>query len=215
MSYKDISEVPAQVKTHKDIALTLIQANYWAAIYDGVKDDPKIEVPAAVAWKQFELKYQISGDAWSERTVKTEKGTVAVNFAIMKQIAEEEQIVYGIAMRPDDIDTDNEFVRPETVVKSAIKFMKNYGGFNLDHAKDDKSQINSGIVESTIVRAPFKLGEEEVKKGDWFIGVYIPLKEDWEEVKKRGGLSIEGTGKRKTEKADVGKVTLTLTFKGE
>ena len=215
MPYKTLNEVPDSIKIHRSAILTLEQANYWAKMYDGVKDNPDVEVPGALAWKQFELKYQLSGNEWVERTSKSEKGSVSIKVALMKEISEEEQIVYGIAMRPNELDTDKEWLKPETVEKTAIDFMKSYGGFNLDHKKDNEGYVSSRVIESTIVRAPFEFGGEKVLKGDWFIGIHIPDKGDWQEVKKRGGLSIEGTGKRGKAEKSGDKITLTLKIKGE
>jgi len=114
-------------------------------------------------------------------------------------------------MRPNDLDTDREWIKPETVVKAAINFMKAGSSFDIDH---NGKVVKAVAVESAIARAPFKFGKEEVLEGDWFIGVHVPDKDTWNEVKKSGGFSIEGTGVRvKSEKGD--KITLKLKIKGE
>lgn len=67
MPYDDIESIPAQVRTHKGVKLTLAQANNWAKIYDALKNNPKLENPAAVAWTTWEKVYMLKEDKWVSR----------------------------------------------------------------------------------------------------------------------------------------------------
>lgn len=67
MPYASLAEVPAQVATHDDIPLTLAQANWVAEVADAVEAEDGAEEPWAVAWAQFEEKYEVCDGAWVEK----------------------------------------------------------------------------------------------------------------------------------------------------
>jgi len=75
MPWDSIENVPANVRTHKGVKLTLAQANRWAQIYDGVKAAGGADNPAAVAWSQWDKEYRISDDgtSWVERERKLQE----------------------------------------------------------------------------------------------------------------------------------------------
>jgi len=67
MPYDTLSEVPAQVATHKDVPLTLAQANWVAAVADAVEAEGGADEPWAVAWARFDETYEVRDGAWVKR----------------------------------------------------------------------------------------------------------------------------------------------------
>ena len=67
MPYANLSEVPPQIATHKDVALTLAQANWVSEVADGVEVDGGADEAWAVAWSRFEQAYEVSDGAWVKR----------------------------------------------------------------------------------------------------------------------------------------------------
>ena len=79
MPYDDIDSVPAQVRTHHGISLTLDQANKWSAIYDAVKGNTDLENPATIAWSQWEKLYTKKAGKWTVRTNDSKISDVVEN----------------------------------------------------------------------------------------------------------------------------------------
>lgn len=64
MPYTTMETVPANIKQHKNVALTLEQVNKWAEIYDSLKNNSDVKEPAAAAWSIWEEIYELKDDAW-------------------------------------------------------------------------------------------------------------------------------------------------------
>lgn len=70
MPWLKLKNVPANVRKHSGVPLTLAQANWVANIADGLEDDPDIDEPWAVAWSRFVKSYRIEGKRWVKRKVQ-------------------------------------------------------------------------------------------------------------------------------------------------
>ncbi len=69
MPWSRIEDVPASVRTHKGVKLSLAQANFWGRVFDGVVASGRDKsTAAAIAWSTFERTYKIEGDRWVRRT---------------------------------------------------------------------------------------------------------------------------------------------------
>lgn len=75
MPYASIDEVPAAIRKHQGIPLTLEQANHWSRIYDSLVGQEGIENPAAVAWGTWTGIYEPNEDrtAWVKKKKKEMK----------------------------------------------------------------------------------------------------------------------------------------------
>jgi len=76
MPWSRLEDVPAQVRKHKDVPLTLEQANWVAEMADALEAEGKVDSPWAVAWAQFEKRYVVRGGRWVRRA--TEGSEVAM-----------------------------------------------------------------------------------------------------------------------------------------
>jgi len=111
---------------------------------------------------------------------------------------DEEQVVYGVLMRPYPyIDRQKEYARPEAVQHAAWKAMRNRAQISLSHRKS-VSKWKAYLCESYIAPLDFELEGKQVKKGDWVIGVKIDDDEIWADTKagKYTGFSIGGWADR-------------------
>jgi len=113
--------------------------------------------------------------------------------------AEEERYVLGIAMEPDEVDTQGDTQSAEEIRKAAFAFMEAYrtggkgGHLGLMHKQivDDKL----ALLESYIQKSDDTIEGEKVKAGTWLIAMRVMDDELWQQVKNGdyGGLSIGGT----------------------
>ncbi len=72
--WNNISEVPATIRTHRGVKLTLEQANRWAEIKDAVKRERrKVMSPEAVAWSIWNREFKVKNDVWVKVKTVDEK----------------------------------------------------------------------------------------------------------------------------------------------
>jgi hypothetical protein len=65
--WSSLEAVPAQVKKHQGVPLTLAQANHVARIADGIKASGGVENEWAAAWAQFTSLYTKQDGAWKRK----------------------------------------------------------------------------------------------------------------------------------------------------
>jgi len=106
-----------------------------------------------------------------------EKLDFEVKFA---SIEPDRQIVYGVVMEPDEVDTHGDITNAEEIEKAAHYFMQESQVMGDSHIK----VAEASPVESYIAPVAFTLGGQEVKKGSWIIGTKIHDQALWEEIKK-------------------------------
>lgn len=101
---------------------------------------------------------------------------------------EELQIAYAEVYAPNLPDSDTEYMDEVTIQKMAHDFMREMGQKNIDKNHNNEIQ-NACVVESFIARK----GDPDFIPGAWVVGVHIPDKELWAQVKKGeiNGFSIE------------------------
>ena len=111
------------------------------------------------------------------------------NSAILKQ-DEEQQLITGVVMEPDTVDTQGDVVSKEEIQKAAYKFLVKSRTIGLQHKK--KGPVD--VVESFIVPEDMTMGGQEVKKGSWLMTVKVTDDKVWQNVKdgKYTGFSIGG-----------------------
>ena len=72
MPWNKLSDVHKTVRTHKGASLTLVQANFWARVYDSVvKTELDRGKAAAIAWSQFEKQFKKTNNKWVSRAKVT------------------------------------------------------------------------------------------------------------------------------------------------
>lgn len=92
---------------------------------------------------------------------------------------EEKRLVYGIVMRPNVVDVHKDIISREELEKTAHYYLANKGVVGDRHSKVAKVEV----VESYIAPVSFKLGDGEVKEGDWVLVTHILDDDLWAKVK--------------------------------
>lgn len=111
--------------------------------------------------------------------------------------ADEKRICYGIALRPDVPDLQNDVYTADEVEKAAHGFMIKSRKADWMHEKT-LPQSDAIPVESYIAPADFEVNGYQIKKGDWIVGMHVPNPDYWQKIKKgeARAFSIRGYGKR-------------------
>jgi hypothetical protein len=105
------------------------------------------------------------------------------------------QIVYGVALRPNVVDSQRDFVRPDEIERAAHGFLLNSRKADLQH-RFVLPLSDAAPVESHIARVD---EPPNVLAGDWVIGMKIFDKRIWQDVVEGriNGFSIKGRGTRR------------------
>lgn len=138
--------------------------------------------------------------SFSKKNEKSDKIFKKVTFTghIIKSV-EDERIVYGEVLVPDEVDAQEHIYSAEEVKKAAHFWMKEFSQMGIMH-KDMLGESQISILESFIAPVSFKFSENEdddtkkVKKGTWLLKVFVEDDEVWEQVKdgELNGFSIGG-----------------------
>lgn len=116
---------------------------------------------------------------------------------LIKADEEEERIVFGVVLEPNEVDAQNDTISEEEIRQAAHKFMEDFGNLGLQH----KEIVNGKLVllETFIAPVPFEVNGEKVKKGSWLFKERVVDNALWAAVKKGDftGFSIGGSAIRK------------------
>ena len=129
---------------------------------------------------------------------------------------DEQRIVFGPVLIPNEPDTDGDVVSAEHIETVAHKFVEEYGNIDLQHSLNNVGKL----VESYILPVDIDTGDGNiVPKGSWMMGVRVTDDDSWEAVKngKLGGFSIMALQKaamKSSEKSQESK-RVTLADLGE
>jgi hypothetical protein len=110
---------------------------------------------------------------------------------------DEKRIVYGVVLRPNVPDLQNDIYNDDEVEKAAHRFM--IASRKADWMHGQTLSHNDAIpVESYIVPADVLTNGYQLKKGDWVVGMHVPNLDYWEKIKKgeARSFSIKGVGRR-------------------
>lgn len=105
------------------------------------------------------------------------------------------RLVTGIVLEPNEVDAHNDYEKPETIRKTAHKFLSNYNKdtkMGLMHSEFD--DIGIELVESYIAPIKLTLNKKNIKKGSWVMTVHVSSDSVWNKVKSGDltGFSIGG-----------------------
>ncbi len=116
-----------------------------------------------------------------------------------KKADAKKQIVYGEVYRPDEKDTDGNWMTANTIEKMAHEFMEDLRLTQIDknHEGDTEDCV---VVESFIARS----GDPDFAEDSWVVGVKVHDDAVWKSIEKGEitGFSIEGRGELIEEKEE-------------
>ena len=133
------------------------------------------------------------------KSIVENKTEFEVKFASMD---EDLQIVYGIALEPDETDSHGDTITKAEIEKAAHGYALTPMVVGEAHTKKAKATP----VETYIAPVDFELGGQSVKKGSWIMAIKVHSKKLWKGVKDGSftGLSIGAFVKKRPFKADGG-----------
>jgi hypothetical protein len=113
---------------------------------------------------------------------------------------DERQIVYGVVMEPDSVDSQGDVISADEIEKAAHRFLVKSRIIGDRHRR----KAPAVPVESYVAPDDLELGGQPVKAGSWVLGVYVADPELWQQIK-RGeyeSFSVGGFGVREEVKPD-------------
>jgi hypothetical protein len=126
--------------------------------------------------------------------------------AFVTKDTEEERYVLGVAMEPDETDTEGDTQSAAEIRKACFAFMESYRtGGKAGHLGEMHKRMADGdliIVENYLAPVDMTIetprGPEKVKKDTWLMGLRVAGESIWEAIKKGDytGLSIGGMATR-------------------
>lgn len=110
---------------------------------------------------------------------------------------EERQIVLGIVLEPDEVDTQEDTVGDDEIEGAAHLWLARFQDRGLMHEKIVNSKIE--IYESYIAPVNLTIGGQRVKKGTWLLMYHVTDDALWKDIKsgKLTGFSMGGFARRK------------------
>lgn len=106
------------------------------------------------------------------------------------------QIVYGVVLVPDQVDSQGDVISKGEIEKAAHDFMERSRQHDVQHSDQ---VIGAAPVESFIAPVDFEMGGQKVLRGSWVMATHVTDPATWKRVKKGDGIdgySIGGTGDR-------------------
>lgn len=124
----------------------------------------------------------------------------------VKKADAHQQVLYGVVLEPNTVDSQDDYMLPNQVEKAAHLYLKKVARgkasvSKLQHRAQGFFKGKPGVVpvESFIAPVDFSYdGKEMIKKGTWVMALHIEDPGIWQDVLdgKYTGLSIGGTGIR-------------------
>ncbi len=121
-----------------------------------------------------------------------------ITFPIAKA-DKEKQIVYGIVLTPDEVDSQDDYMTSDEIEKAAHSYLVQSRVVGSQH---EKPMRKAEVVESYIAPQDMdwegQYGPQQVKKGAWVLAVKINDKKEWQKVLdgEYQGFSVGGYGVR-------------------
>lgn len=109
---------------------------------------------------------------------------------------EDRQIVFGIVLEPDEVDSQGDTIRKEEIERAAHLWLARFQDRGLQHEKIVNSKAE--IFESFLQRGDTKIGRQKVKDGTWLLMLHVIDKDLWAQIKEGDftGFSIGGFARR-------------------
>lgn len=133
------------------------------------------------------------------RMADVEKETVEKSWEVKVIKADEEKrLLYGVALEPETVDSQNDKANEAEIEKAAHHFMIQSRLMDLQH-KEVVDPKKATPVESYITLTDMVINDKPIKKGSWVVVTKIFDDEIWKMVKSGEirGYSIRGFGRRK------------------
>ena len=171
----------------------------------------KVFAPAFRLRGRTDLLFATSADLENSDAVEwitTDRAGALVKFARERDIrilkaktANEERIVVGVVLEPDEVDAQGDTISKEEIRNAAHRFMEEFQVSGVQHKEFAGGRLK--ILESWIAPVSFEMEGQAVKEGSWLMTKRVVDDELWKAAKagKFTGFSIGGSAIRKPVKA--------------
>ena len=112
---------------------------------------------------------------------------------------EDEKIVTGIVLEPDEVDAQGDTVSKEAIKEAAHKFLAKFNkDTELGFMHKAFGDLGMSLIESWVAREDSEFGGSPVKSGSWLMSVKVDNNEKlWKKIKAGdiAGFSIGGVAR--------------------
>lgn len=202
--YNELSQYWYDVKYYDDAVIVYFNDGYYEIEYE--YNDGEVVFADKDSWKPVEEQWVAKRmRELDEQAVEYElaEGEEHAEFEFNVSIAKadgEKQIAYGVVYVPNEFDTQGHMATEAEIEKAAHWFLASHL-MKSQPASDDQHRrelsLNEAVpVESYIAPVDMVLGEQDIVKGSWVVGMYVPSKELWQQIKKgeKNAFSMRGMG---------------------
>jgi hypothetical protein len=114
---------------------------------------------------------------------------------------EAQQIVYGVVLIPEQVDSQGDIVGADEIEAAAHQFLTQYRQSGIQHVGDALPSLE--VIESYIAPVDMEVAGQQVPQGAWIIAVKINDPEIWQMVLdgRLTGFSIQGYANSEAEEA--------------
>ena len=140
---------------------------------------------------------EVTNYAAYKKAESPENSSVSWEMPIMK-VDEDERLVTGIVLEPNEIDAQNDTVSEEAIKEAAYKFVSRYNkGTQLGFMHKAFGELGISLVESWVARENSEFNSMKVKKGSWLMTVHVENDLLWKKIKNGDitGFSIGGVAR--------------------
>lgn len=110
------------------------------------------------------------------------------------------QIVYGVVLAPDEVDSQEDWMPADEIEKAAHAYMENSRVIGKEHSShlEQACPVESYIAPIDFEQDDGPYGPQSIKKGSWILGVKIKDPKEWKKVVdgEYQGFSVGGLGMR-------------------
>lgn len=180
----------------------------WVIAARDTAEVRKVLAPAFRLRGRADLLFATSADLadpGSVEWVTHDRADALVKFATERDIrllkaaapAEDQRIVMGVVLEPDEVDAQGDTISPEEIRNAAYKFMEDFQVSGIQHKEFAGGRVK--IVESWIAPQDLTIEGQAIKAGTWMMTNRILDDALWKAAKegKFTGFSIGGSAIRK------------------
>lgn len=127
-----------------------------------------------------------------------EPDDIVVKLLPVEKVDDEQRIVFGIALEPNEVDAQGDTIRKKQAIATAAhRWLARFQDRGIQHKQIANSKIE--IFESYISPVNWTLNGQKVKQGSWLLMYHILDDQLWKDIKagKYTGFSIGGFARRR------------------
>lgn len=177
-----------QTKTYKEFQFSGGLTGLWVIRYDECGWTWNMYKPSNQIAKSEPLKLAMEAAA---------KSTIKAKCEIVSKSLDEERLVTGIVLKPEEVDAQGDIYSAKVIRDAATNFLADYNKETELGVQHKAFNQDIQLADSWVAPADFTMGERTIKAGTWLMTVKVLSDILWGAVKdgKITGFSIGGIAK--------------------